>query len=198
VEQRATARAPDHLLVPSLPDLAQAPSLDRAFGPAGACADVELIVLRHQLAILRRQVKRPIHRARDRASLAAINRMLPRASWTASSCDRRRCSAGIARSSREPMPLGRSDARSVRRQGILGGPIPEHDAAAWMRSGSCTPRVGDDRPPAWNGFPVCLQRPSSASLRSARSTRTVAPLRSAASRARWRADRASSARPAIR
>jgi putative transposase len=45
-------------------------------------ADVELVVLRYQLAILRRQVKRPIYRVRDRAFLSAASRMLPRASWS--------------------------------------------------------------------------------------------------------------------
>jgi hypothetical protein len=44
-------------------------------------SDVELVVLRHQLKILRRQVIRPRLRGRDRLFMAAI-RALPRARWS--------------------------------------------------------------------------------------------------------------------
>ena len=48
-------------------------------------AEVELenVVLRHQLAVLRRQVKRPVYRASDRAFLAAASRLLRREAWDA-------------------------------------------------------------------------------------------------------------------
>jgi transposase InsO family protein len=46
-------------------------------------AQIEILVLRHQLAILRRQVKRPVYRRRDRALLAAASRILPRERWGA-------------------------------------------------------------------------------------------------------------------
>jgi putative transposase len=46
-------------------------------------AELEIAVLRHQVAILRRQVKRPIYRVSDRAFLAAASRMLGREAWGA-------------------------------------------------------------------------------------------------------------------
>jgi len=45
----------------------------------GAAKDLELLVLRHQLTVLRRQVPRPKPEPADRALLAAISRVLPRA-----------------------------------------------------------------------------------------------------------------------
>ncbi len=44
--------------------------------------DVEIAVLRHQLEVLRRQVKRPEFRPADRALLAVLSRALPRARWS--------------------------------------------------------------------------------------------------------------------
>jgi putative transposase len=45
--------------------------------------DVEIAVLRHQLEVLRRQVKRPEFRPADRAVLAVLSRALPRSHWSA-------------------------------------------------------------------------------------------------------------------
>jgi putative transposase len=44
--------------------------------------DVEIAVLRHQLQVLRRQVKRPEFQLADRALLAALSRALPRHRWS--------------------------------------------------------------------------------------------------------------------
>jgi putative transposase len=45
--------------------------------------DVEIAILRHQLAVLRRQVKRPELRPADRAVLAVLSRAFPRSHWSA-------------------------------------------------------------------------------------------------------------------
>jgi putative transposase len=44
--------------------------------------DVEIAVLRHQLEVLRRQVKRPEFQPADRALLALLSRALPRSHWS--------------------------------------------------------------------------------------------------------------------
>jgi putative transposase len=47
-----------------------------------AAKDLEIIVLRHQLAVLRRQIPRSKLEPADRAVLAAVSRLLPRSRWS--------------------------------------------------------------------------------------------------------------------
>jgi putative transposase len=47
-----------------------------------AFKELEIVVLRHELAVLRRQVRRPASRSADRMFRAAASRMLPKGSWS--------------------------------------------------------------------------------------------------------------------
>ncbi len=58
--------------------------------------DVEIAVLRHQLEVLRRQVKRPEFQPADRALLAALSQLLPRSRWSSFLVTRIRSCGGTA------------------------------------------------------------------------------------------------------
>jgi putative transposase len=47
-----------------------------------AAKDMEILILRHQLVVLRRQIPRPKLEPADRALLAAVSRVLPRSRWS--------------------------------------------------------------------------------------------------------------------
>jgi putative transposase len=51
------------------------------FGRSERSKDIEILVLRHQLAVLRRQVARPRYESADRIWFAALSRLVPRRRW---------------------------------------------------------------------------------------------------------------------
>lgn len=58
---------------------------------------VEIVVLRHELGVLRRQLSRAEFEPADRVVLAALSRVLPRARWRRHSrCSPKPCCVGIA------------------------------------------------------------------------------------------------------
>ena len=51
------------------------------FGRRDRAKELEILVLRHELSILRRQVRQPRFESRDKVLLTALSRVLPRRSW---------------------------------------------------------------------------------------------------------------------
>jgi transposase InsO family protein len=97
--------------------------------------EVELVVLRHQLMVLKRQAGRPQLRRRDRLFMAAISRVLPRARWSSFLVS--------------PKSLLRWHRELVRRKWTFrrrstGGrpPIPGHVRELILRMGRENPRWG--------------------------------------------------------
>ena len=73
--------------------------------------ELEIVVLRHELAILRRQVHRPAFRPADRWFLAAASRLLPRVKWSAVS--------GHAGDAPAVAPLDGGEALDLSRDGLV-------------------------------------------------------------------------------
>jgi hypothetical protein len=71
--------------------------------------DAEILVLRQQLAVLRRQASRPRFSWTDRALVAALCRLVPRERWEAFLVTPRRSSAGTGRWSRGAGPTRTDD-----------------------------------------------------------------------------------------
>ena len=61
----------------------QNPIFERHRIRGDAAKDIEILVLRQQLAMLRRQINRPALEPADRVLLAALSRLLPRTRWNA-------------------------------------------------------------------------------------------------------------------
>src|SRR5271167_1719147 len=51
------------------------------FARSDGSKEIELLALRHEVVLLRRQVKRPSFEPADRAFLAVLSRLLPRSRW---------------------------------------------------------------------------------------------------------------------
>jgi putative transposase len=97
--------------------------------------EVEVLVVRHQLMVLNRQVGRPQLRRRDRLSMAAISRVLPRTRWSSFLVS--------------PQTLLRWHRELVRRKwSVLGRPaggrppIPDEVRDLILRMGRENPRWG--------------------------------------------------------
>jgi putative transposase len=71
------------LLVSALHVLCRLFELIVLFGGGDRAKELEILVLRHELSILHRQVKRPRFQPHDRLLLAAFSRVLPRRGWNA-------------------------------------------------------------------------------------------------------------------
>src|SRR6266511_3225492 len=89
------------------------------FGRSERAKELEILVLRHELQVLRRQVGRPRLRSADRVLLAALGQLVPRTRRVSFLVQPATLCAGIVTSSvaAGPMPAGaRADRRWPRRR----------------------------------------------------------------------------------
>src|SRR5260370_15923468 len=123
--------------------------------------DVEILALRHQIAVLERQLgkTRPRFCPSDRAFLAALLHRLPMECLAGSGCwcARRRCCAGTETSSRAAGAAKTPRRRAVAtaavrdRQPRLPGPLEGHD-------GTAVTALSGDFGLAGAGSVACVQR----------------------------------------
>src|SRR6266700_4043569 len=86
----------------------------RLFGRSERTKEVEILVLRHELQVLRRQVGRPRLRSADRVLLAALSQVLPQARRRSFLVQPATLAAGIAHSSAAAGRMS-ADGRAGRR-----------------------------------------------------------------------------------
>ena len=96
-------------------------SLARLAVRSGRSKDLEIIVLRHQLAVLRRQNNRPALADEDRTLLGAVAAALPDGSEPAGSLHERPCCVGTD---------AESPAAGPNSAGRPGGPAPPWSCVA--------------------------------------------------------------------
>jgi putative transposase len=114
-------------------------------GPTGDGKDVEIAVLRHQLAVLQRQVPRPRYHDSDRLILLMLAKLLPRDRWGSSSSHRLPCCAGIGNRFADagPSAIGPSAPGCRLRRSSLSCASPGRTLAGDMSgSPASAPKVG--------------------------------------------------------
>src|SRR6266702_1557247 len=115
--------------------------------------DLEILVLRHQLRVLRRKTGRPRFTSLDRIVLAATSACFPETAGHHSSSRRRRCCAGTANSSDASGPTrrdaGPADHQSTPRLlcSSCGWPERTRDGAASGSAGSSASSASEWAPP---------------------------------------------------